>query len=226
MSLAVLVPSRGRPGNARRLVDAFADTIELSDTVLILGLDEDDPELDNYRDALAGTGVAAMIGPRLRLGGTLNRMAADNCDGFDVLGFMGDDHVPRTPGWDVLVQAALMERPGYCYGDDLLQGENLPTAVFVTAAVVRELGFFQPPGLVHLYFDNFWLDMGRAVGITYLPDVVIEHMHFLNGKAPVDARYTEVNAASMYEHDGRVYARYRSEDFDGDAARVRAVLDV
>ena len=55
-----------------------------------------------------------------------------------------------------------------------------------------------PPGMIHLYFDNFWLDFGRAMGkITYLPDVIIEHMHPAVGKAVLDAGYQEVNAPEM-----------------------------
>ena len=45
--LAVLVPSRGRPHNMARLIEAMDPTCR-GDTTLIVGVDEDDPTLQDY----------------------------------------------------------------------------------------------------------------------------------------------------------------------------------
>ena len=40
-----------------------------------------------------------------------------------------------------------------------------------------------------MYVDLAWMTWGHVAGITFLPDVKIEHMHFMEGKAPFDESY-------------------------------------
>lgn len=226
MSLTVIVPSRARPGNARRLVEAFEDTCALPDTLLVFGVDDDDPAGGEYLplrsgrvrvDVLPATGQPGM-------NAALNRMARGYAPDCTVIGFMGDDHVPRSAGWDRSVAEALQAVPGVAYADDLLQGEALPTQVFLTSSVVTTLGWMAPPRQQHLYLDNFWLRLGREVGVTYLRGVVIEHMHPFAHKAPPDQQYALVNDQRMYHRDRLAFEEYLRTGFAGDVQRVKAVL--
>ena len=68
------------------------------------------------------------------------------------------------------------------------------------------------------------MDLGRGLGrLTYLPDVILEHAHYIVGKAEQDALYQEVNAPGMYSRDGEAYARYRENQLPDDIAAVQAV---
>lgn len=226
--LAVIVPTRGRPQNAARLQAAFTATDSLN-AVPVFVVDADDPELPGYfarvgvgeighvmihDDDAAGTGMTAALNYAARV------LAAE----YDVLGFMGDDHLPRTAGWDAHVLGALAaaDGPAVVYGDDLLQGERLATAAFMPSRLVQALGFMAPPVLRHLYVDNFWMDLGRRTGgLRFLPDVVIEHLHPAAGKAAMDARYTAVNAPEADSADRRAWLDFR--DSVGMAAALRRV---
>src|SRR3954471_14601966 len=90
--LVMLVPSRGRPtGLAATIAAHQANAAGMS--ALVAVVDEDDPELEGY---LALSWPLTIVGPRLRLGGTLNRYApACAALGAFAVGFMGDDHRPR-----------------------------------------------------------------------------------------------------------------------------------
>lgn len=136
---------------------------------------------------------------------------------FAVASF-GDDHRPRTSAWDSRYMEVLHELgTGIVYGDDKLQGAALPTQVAMTSDIVRTLGHMAPPDLHHLYIDNYWLDLGNTAGcIRYLPDVVVEHMHYSVGKSPADEGYHRVNSRESYEHD---HAAYRAYVADGRLAR-------
>lgn len=215
--MLVIVPTRGRPQNAARLAKAFEETESLN-AELVFVADHDDPELIAYHTAA----------PRLLVyrGETgkglvpaLNWAAGLYTDLYDHLGFMGDDHRPRTVGWDAHVLGALdTHQPRVVYGNDLLQGEALPTAAFMPSRLVRALGFMAPPVLRHLYVDNFWLELGRSLGgLRYLPGVVIEHIHPAAGKAPMDERYAAVNAAEADLSDRRAWQEYR---YDGGFAKA------
>jgi hypothetical protein len=210
----LIVPTRKRPSACDELLTAFEETAEDAD--ILFGIDDDDKS--EYSSRVL---EKASINPRLRMGGTLNLLATQNADKYEFLSFMGDDHRPRTQGWDKILSDAIGERPGVAYGDDLLQGANLPTAVTMSAEIVRRIGYMVPPVLVHMYMDNFWRDFGVKIGnLQYRADVVIEHMHYLAGKAINDLQYQEVNASHVYEKDRIAYEDYEKTQMDTDVSLV------
>lgn len=221
--MLVVVPSRGRPENIRRLTAAWNETATLP-AKLVVGVDDDDPQLEDYVDA-----APCEVGPRLGMVGTLNAVAvryATLWPHLRYIGFMGDDHCPRTIGWDSRIAQALDElRTGIVYGNDLLQGERLPTAVFMTVDIVRSLDWMAPPGLKHLWVDNAWRSLGEQLGaLRYLPDVVIEHLHPVAGKTGWDEGYQAVNAPAVWAHDETEYKRWLAEDCADDAEHVRLAM--
>lgn len=227
--LLVIVPTRGRPVNARQLWAIWRETCT-GEADLHFAIDDDDPWLDAYKTELGRMDdVRYSISERRRMVGTLNEVACAFADQYSYLGFMGDDHRPRTRGWDRrLVEAlshhqtvhawssieALREmrvpRTGLAYGNDLLQGATMPTAVVMTSDIVRALGYMAPPSMKHLCVDLVWKDWGEAIDrLTYLDDVIIEHMHPANGKAANDVGYEEVNNSAQVQADSQAYHDYR-----------------
>lgn len=210
----MIVPSRKRPKACAELLEEFLKTSE--DAEILFGLDDDDKS--EFPTAVL---EAAEINPRLRMGGTLNLLANKYAEKYEYIGFMGDDHRPRTQGWDRILCDAIGDKPGVAYGDDLLQGANLPTAVVLSSSIVQKIGYMVPPTLVHMYMDNFWRDFGDKLGnLQYRPDVIIEHLHYLAGKAINDLQYQEVNSSSVYENDRIAYGLYQAGQFDKDIKKV------
>jgi hypothetical protein len=221
VSIVVICPSRGRPSNIAELAGCFADPPPR----LVVCVDDDDPTLDEYRRVFHGPEVCfdLSVGSRERMGPTLNREAVNYAANpkYSIIGFMGDDHRPRTPGWGQRIADA-MTPMGVVYGNDLLQGEMLPTAVFVDAEIVRRLGYMAPPGLLHLYLDNFWKLLGERLGtLTYLADVVIEHVHPVAGKAEWDDSYLANNSDETYGHDRAVFDAYVANQLEADLEKLR-----
>jgi hypothetical protein len=217
MSLTMLVPTRGRPGNLARLWQAFVETC-IEQTTLVALVDNDDPQLPGYQavaDRLQGEPLFRMhVGPRLRLGPTLNVAAPKWALRSDAVGFMGDDHLPRTVGWDGRYLAALDRLgTGLVYGNDRIQGAALPTQVAMTSDVILATGHMVPPGAVHLWLDNAWLALGRELdAITYLPDVIVEHLHPIAGQAEWDAGYAEANTDERSDADRKVFEQWRQNE--------------
>lgn len=231
-AIIYIVPSRGRPGNIAELLDAWRDTY-LGAAGVIVAVDNDDPELAGYLDLewQANAAFARLyVGDRLRLGGTLNAIAPAIAAGRLAVGFMGDDHRPRTSGWDLELGGSLRDvravgRFGVVYGNDLVQRSALPTAVALDADIVLELGYFVPPGATHLYLDNYWLELGRRIhGLRYRDDVIIEHCHPIAGTAEPDAGYAEVNHPDLYAADEARFRRWLELEADDavDALAARA----
>lgn len=220
--LAVVVPTRGRPESATALARVFADTCT-ANTRLVFSIDADDPRLDDYSPLIRNGFIDLDINANESMVEALNTTALKQ-KAFAV-GFMGDDHCPRTHGWDQLYLSALSELgAGIVYGNDLLQGSRLPTQCAMTSDIIQALGYMSPPELRHMYVDNFWLDLGTEAGcIRYMPEVVVEHRHPLAGKAEWDAGYARVNDRAVYQADAAAYATYCHERFPTDVEKVRAL---
>ena len=120
--LVVIVPSRGRPRSIERLAEGFVTTAG-PEARMVVAVDDDDPELAEYLRLPIWElpQFYLRVGKRLRLGGTLNEVAAELVGSCDVIGFMGDDHRPRTKGWALEVLTEMKwPQAGIVYGNDLL----------------------------------------------------------------------------------------------------------
>jgi hypothetical protein len=227
--LVVITPSRGRPTSLARLAAAVAATTAGRATVLGL-VDDDDPCRGSYVEIGRQRGCSVQVGPRRGLVEWTNLAAAQLLAGDQPptwLATLGDDHVPRTAGWDLKLIDAVhrLNGPGFAYGNDLLQGQRLPTAWVVHASIVRALGWMMLPTVGHMYPDNAIAELGQATGrLAYAPDVVIEHLHPAAGKAPVDASYAASNAAAQFVADQAQFDRWRLHgSLHADAARVASL---
>lgn len=227
--LVVVVPSRGRPEAAAELARQCQRTCT-ADTTVVVVVDVDDLTSPRYAAPAGTTVFFTWVPPGGGHVGAINWGAARALTDFNpfALAKLDDDHLPRTEGFDSKMLAALRELgTGIVYGNDLYQGERLPTALAMTADIVRVLGFMAPPTLNHLFCDNFWLDLGKAAGcLRYLPSVVIEHMHPFAGKAAVDEGYRRVNDPAQYARDSAAYEAYKAESFESDVAKVRALRPI
>lgn len=216
----------------RRLMQAWADTGATA--ALVFGLDDDDEtfteevgqSLIDLADEL-DVNVTAHKAKRTDMVGTLNVLADLYSHAtYKYVGFMGDDHCPRTPKWDARMNAVLEAMgTGIAYGNDLMQRETLPTAVFMTADIVQTLGYMAPPMLKHLYVDNAWRDWGQGIKrYQYLDDVIIEHMHPQADKAEWDEGHIRVNGPEMWDHDVEAYRVYCADHELGDLTKLRALI--
>lgn len=225
MTLTVMIPTRSRARKIRQLIDAWQETTVLPDTTFELYVDDDDPQLADYEDIVDEHGIKMTVSPRQQLGPMMNLYAPQIAERCDVIGNIGDDHRPRTPGWDkIIAEKVLASNPSIVYGNDLYQGEKLPTAAFMSPSIIRTLGYMVPPGMIHLYLDDFWRELGNAAGILhYLPDVVIEHVHPAAGKAGWDQVYLESNTRELYNHDKALFAAYMDDQLPIDVAKLQAI---
>lgn len=222
--LTVYVPTKGRPSNADRLQEQFYKTVTLNSRVVFI-LSNNDDKIDLYKNLHYTITVApdkpGFVSP-LNLGYLHDRKLVYSY----ALGFMGDDHFPRTHGWDEKVISCLKEMgSGFVYGNDKFQGEKIPTQIMMTSDIPLFLGFMTLPQLKHLYADNFWKDFGSNLNrIKYLPDVIIEHLHPAAGKAKHDEGYAFSGDYNLDQEDKKAYLSYLEHDLEHDVRNVSAAL--
>lgn len=202
--LLLIIPSRGRQAKIKDCIDQLRSTA-LEQVDVHVAIDDDDvyPDIE---------GVVYEKNPRMMSVAKINHVAKKYQDKYKYVGYIGDDHFLLTDGWDVKIKESLQD-VGIAYGNDLLAGSNLATAVFMTTNISVWLGFMGLEGLVHFFVDNFWVDLGRKAGVlTYLEHVIVEHRHFSINKSEIDDTYRAVNNDYIFVPDRDYYASYLVSD--------------
>lgn len=254
VDLAIIIPSTGRAEQCARLVDRiYATTARPPHVTISIEPDDVKPyaraltpsseqrqRLYAEHGSLVGltwdqTGMAEFVtGSHVA---AINRAASAPTEDPDVRMIikLDDDHWPLTRHWDQDYLNALdqLGGTGVVYGNDLLQGERLPTVPGLSTNIVLELGWYAPPQLEHWHCDDFWRELGARAGrLKYLPETIIEHRHPQAGKAQRDAIYAAGGEnAERIARDGRAWAKMTSRSVDAPAgtlmdtwaARVRAL---
>ena len=89
--------------------------------------------------------------------------------------------------------------------------------------IVQALKGMVPPDMIHLYLDDFWKRLGTDLGaLKYIPEVVLEHMHPIAGKAEWDEGYKAVNATEVYDFDRRALQDYLASEAYADLLKALA----
>ena len=193
--ISLLLPSRGRPGLVTRLFDSIAkNTFHLDQVEVILCVDEDDT--DSHDLDSADFRVVRIIGPALSMGG-YNSACFEKARG-DVLILANDDMVIRTPGWDDRIRAlnAEFEDEIYLgYANDLFKKSRFCTFPIMSRRTCELLADPYPAAYRRAFIDVHLFDIFKRLQhagfdrIRYYDDLVFEHLHYRNGKAPYDATY-------------------------------------
>ena len=159
--MAIIIPSRGRPEAMVEMYEAWQDTSEGYAAPFSM-VDNDNPKRPESGGFPGHPGhrFRRPLQPRLDGRGAELRRARSHQGWLrqhhpvNFVGFMGDDHRPRTEGWDRIYSAHLRQLvsqrgAGIVYGDDTIQHEKLPTQVAMSANVITAIGYMAPPSRAH-----------------------------------------------------------------------------
>ena len=206
--IAIFIPTRDRNHKIEKLHTFWFEYTDPSvKTDCIIVLDEDNEHTYTRMPGFIYTvvksnGVRGMTYP-------LNEAVKKYCHAYEYVGFWGDDHCPKTKGWNLEMYNVLHKNAPFsmAYANDLLQFERLPTEIIMDSRFVEYLGGMVDPKLQHLYVDNYWLYIGRYLqNIHYLDNVIIEHEHYSTNKSDIDDMYRTLNSGSLYSQDCNAYS--------------------
>lgn len=221
--LAVICPTRERVDRAAEMLESYAGTTTL-DSILIFVVDSCDPQLGRYKKLFGKyPGISRyIIGSRTNITEIYNNVF-NSLPNMPFYSCSNDDFVYQTPGWDrkLIEEIEASGRPGIAYGNDLMGRDLLPTTSVISGEIPRALGWLQMPGLTHLCGDLVYRALGKRIkNLHYMPDVIIEHKHFLNRKADYDNGYARTNSREMYIKDNDAFRHWLKYNFNEDARRI------
>lgn len=213
MKISILVPTRKRPENIKRLyasVKETADQPELIDFVFYI--DIDDPESYDLFQKLEATNIQVIQGKRIVLSKMWNE-CAQFAKG-EILMHGGDDIIFKTKGWDTMVRKAFencQDRILFVHGDDLHWDDRFGTHGFIHLNWIRTVGYFVPPYFSSDYNDTWLNDVANALGRRKFLPFVTEHMHPIFKKSEWDSVHLERIQRGQTDNVGLLYSQKQKE---------------
>lgn len=193
--ISLLLPTRGRLALVQRFFNSVIDTAsDLSRIEIILCVDDDD--VDSHTIDHEKLRITRIIGPRSSMGAynsTCYRAATG-----DIMVLVNDDLIMGTKGWDdklIALDASIPDGIYLAYGNDLFKKEKLSTFPILSRRTCELLGDPYPTEYRGAFIDYHLFDIFKRVKlagfdrIRYMDDLIFEHLHFRNGKAPLDSTY-------------------------------------
>ncbi len=181
-TLSLIVPTRGRAEQLRRLLASLAETAAHPEALeVVVVADEDDPASHAVR--CAGLNVRTVIVPPGLTMGALNTAGYEASSGRYLM-LLNDDVLARTPGWDERVLACFRACPDevvLVHVNDLIFGDELCTFPVVSRCLCELAGGICPREYVRYRIDDHIGDLFNLLAVLgerrtfYLRDVVFEH---------------------------------------------------
>lgn len=206
--ISILLPSRGRPDNIRRLVNSILETATKTDDIeAIVRIDLDDPNYDEYMDNPPPL-TTVFSGDRVVLSEMWNE-CYEKAKG-DILMHCGDDIIFRTYGWDTKVVEEFNRYPDnivFVFGNDgSPHNGKFGTHGFIHRKWVETVGYFVPPYFSSDYNDTWLNDVARIIGRHNHIDILTEHMHPDLGKGPLDQTHVDRLERHRRDNVAQIYA--------------------
>ncbi len=158
---------------------------------MVIYVADDDPRIEDYKEWLKGRNL--VIGKRRTYVEVNNYCICELYPNYDFYSEIGDDHVYHTDKWDAKLVSEIQKHNGWGFACGNMTG--LPSGMVVSSNIIKSLGYFITPLLKQSYVDNFHQELGEALNMFYrVPDVNIEHKHWVFKKAPPDENYLEITS--------------------------------
>lgn len=193
MKISLLVPSRERLNLKLTLISSIITTVEdINNVELIFGIDEDDPTRDTVYKIAAAIPFIKIVniknnGKFIGINKIWNKLYP-HASG-DILGYIGDDMIFKTPGWDVKI---LEEFEGdklpadkiklvHCY-DGFRNKDEICVNAFVHKKYIEVIGYLCREEFLINWSDQWLYQSFKAFDrIKWLEDIYIHHNHWVFG---------------------------------------------
>lgn len=239
-NIAILTPTRARPGRLDTFIESVYQTAANPERVFCWNyIDDDDPRVKAYTDYAdrQHDNSCNLISEKDSVSVSWNTLAlyatskelTDNV--ADILVMGNDDLIYRTQGWDTIVEEESNKFPDeiYCmWMEDLINGEKHCAFPIVSRKWYTTVGYFTP-GVFNFGYNDTWIfDVAKRVGRThFIPNAVNEHMHFTAGKSVMDDTYERNRTqerGNLYEKDKVIFEDTASKR-QADADKLMEVIN-
>jgi hypothetical protein len=195
--ISLLVPSRERLNLKLTLISSIITSVhDINNVELIFGIDEDDPTRDVVYKIAAAIPFVTVVdikndGKFIGINRIWN-LLYPHAKG-DILGYIGDDMVFKTPNWDnEIINELTIKLPDdkiklvHCYDGYRLHDEICVNA-FLHKRYVEVVGYLCREEFLINWSDQWLYQSFKAFNrVTHRPDIHIQHNHWVFGNRKKD----------------------------------------
>jgi hypothetical protein len=215
-----ILASRGRPESIIRFIDRW--NLTLADSKVYLRLDDCDERLAEYKQLKYPNNFEVVVGPRKRLVAASNEMFL-RYPHETWYGLLADDLNPKTEHWD----KKLINAAGSKYiavANDLTSNPLKIYHPVVGGDLVRKAGWFGFPHTSHFCIELPWkyLSFHNKSLLKYLPDVIVEHVHYKYNKSNFDKTYSD--SQSRRSQDIEIWKEWRKNHYNDFLKKMEEIV--
>jgi len=211
----------------QRMYDSALATAKYPDLIeMSVYVDNDDIATQEYLKTMKGD-IKITIGERITLSDMLN--VAYKKATADIILCGSDDLIFRTKDWDERVINVFNQSKDkliLVFPDDLILRNSLASFFFLHRRWIETLGYVLPPyyscDMCDVWMDEISKMIGRRI---YLPDVIIEHMHYRVGKSEFDETYAEGKARGERDDVWKLYYSHLDKRLT-DVEKLRKAMKI
>jgi hypothetical protein len=214
------------------MIDSFLATKGNGNTDLIIYIAKDDEKIEEYKSIVPEhNNIKYIVRDKRYLAEAWNYII-EIYSGYDFYGEVNDDHVYMTSNWDnILINAIVTKGQGWglaCPADNINDNwykYRHPSASIISANVIKALGYFCYPEFHHYHTDKYFRDLFDSINrLFYCPEVLIEHRHWVNNKAPVDDNYRWVYSEEEKRYGNWVYDKWHISVLPKDSLILKQAI--
>jgi hypothetical protein len=183
-NFSLLLPTRDRPVLVKRMINSMVETTsDIKNLELIVFVNDDDTESQDISHPLVS--ITKITGEKDTMGG-MNRRCYKASRGNYIM-LVNDDMLFRTKNWDKEALAKFSDFSdgiGMVYGNDLYYGKRVCTFPILSRTTWELTDRICPYEFKMHCIDSHIFDIFQRLSIlgekriTYLPNVIFEHMHY------------------------------------------------
>lgn len=208
--ISILCPTRKRTSGLSRMWQSALDTADNPDGLeLVLYVDYNDEETNKFLEYNLPEALVIISNPdKPEIYSNLHNICCKGCT-HDIFMGCADDVIFRTQGWDTKIVSEfnkIEDRIAFIYPNDGYNGEKLGTHGFFHKNWFNTLGYISPPIFTVDYSDNYIMNVSRAIGRSiYLPDILVEHMHWTFGKSEFDSTSQDAHKRRLSTNNAGIF---------------------
>ncbi len=235
--LLLICPSRGRSARIGTWLKAARATTSIDHTDIVILLDLDDPELEEYKSVLKWQGINHLVFDRSEsqtLTTEIINQAFDIFGDYAYYSVTNDDIIYQTSGWDIALSQPLKISSGQDdtmvekYGERFIGNVDpgsFPITSVIDGDIVRAVGWLQYPELRHSCGDNIWFWIGKRADCLYHdPGYHTVHNSPYFDKAEVDDTFKRSNANDNMQ-DYYTYKEWLKYKCGTEVIKVMKLID-
>jgi hypothetical protein len=197
LKIGLLMPARERLNLNLTLISSIITTVDdINNITLYMGIDDDDPTREIQMKIAEAIPFVKFVpihneGKFIGLGKMWNILARE-CDD-EIFGYIGNDMIFRTPGWDTKIinkfkNDCPKDNIQLYHCDDGYRHDALCVNAFVHRKYMEEVGYFIREEFLINWSDSWMMEVFGSFGrVEYIPDILIEHNHWVFGKRNIDS---------------------------------------